>query len=198
MTYYVIVAGNGKTSRTNIEVLLEDHYHAEGDGGVLVLPYEKHPSEGQTWASQLTKDKNKEVVVIDKPNAIKEALKTVKGSKAAAFLLWNDEDEDCLKVLSECNDAGVPSFDLTDGLIQINTKGSLKIEERPQPPIQEQLSMEVPKHIDFNVEEEDEEDEDEDEEYEIDEVDSLYIALDEIARVFATMVVTHVKDQLKK
>jgi hypothetical protein len=197
MTYYVIVAGNGKTSRTNIEVLLEDHYHAEGDGGVLVLPYEKHPSEGQTWASQLAKDKNKEVVVIDKPNAIKEALKTVKGSKAAAFLLWNDEDEDCLKVLSECNDAGVPSFDLTDGLIQINTKGSLKVEERPQPPIQEQLSMEVPKHIDFNVEEDEDED-DEDEEEEIDELDSLYISLDEIARIFATMVVTHVKDQLKK
>ncbi len=58
--------------------------------------------------------------------------------------------------------------------------------------------MEVPKHIDFNIEEEDEDEEDEDEEYEIDEVDSLYVALDEIARVFATMVVTHVKDQLKK
>lgn len=197
MTYYVIVAGNGKTSRTNIEVLLEDHYHAEGDGGVLVLPYEKHPSEGQTWASQLSKDKNKEVVVIDKPGAIKDALKKVKGSKAAAFLLWNDEDEDCLRVLSECTEAGIPSFDLTDGLIQITPKGSLKVQARPQPPLQEQLSIDVPNNIELNVE--DDEDEDDDEEYEeIDDLDSLYVSLDEVARIFATMVVAHVKDQLKK
>ena len=72
----------------------------------------------------------------------------------------------------------------------------MEIKERPEPPIQEQLSMEVPKHIDFNVEEDDEDEEEEEEEF--DELDSLYVSLDEIARIFATMVVTHVKDQLKK
>jgi len=37
--YFVIVAGNGATSRANIEALMEDYYYAGGDGGTLLLPY---------------------------------------------------------------------------------------------------------------------------------------------------------------
>jgi len=40
--YFVIVAGNGATSRANIEALMEDYYYAGGDGGTLLLPYTEH------------------------------------------------------------------------------------------------------------------------------------------------------------
>ena len=37
--YYVIVAGSGSTSRANLEALMEDHFYAHVDDGVVVLPY---------------------------------------------------------------------------------------------------------------------------------------------------------------
>lgn len=207
--YYVIVAGNGKTSRVNVEVLLEDHYHANGDGGVLVVPFVKHPSEGQIWALQLAKARNKEVIVFASEIAnyadiesvsvqvsespMHDAVKKFSTDKTAAFLLWSDEDEDCLNILAECKKANIPAFDLTEGLVQIKPSQEIKFQQEEMP-IHDKVeeTLEIPKHIKLNL------DDDDDEEEEDSDLDVLYESLDEIARVFATMVVSHVKDQLKK
>lgn len=212
--YYVIVAGNGKTSRVNVEVLLEDHYHANGDGGVLVVPFTKTPSEGQLWALQFANAKNKEAIVfttvqgnltnIEKvsaeicSNPISESISKFSKDKTAAFLLWSDEDEDCLNILSECKKANIPAFDLTEGLVQIQPNKEIKFEQEVTPVHEEvkEEGLELPKHIKLNIE--DDEDE-EDEEYdEVDDSDLLYESLDEIAKVFASMVVNHIKDGLEK
>jgi hypothetical protein len=208
--YYVIVAGNGKTSRVNVEVLLEDHYHANGDGGVLVVPFNRVPSEGQVWALQLAKAKKKEAIVfaselanfteIDSvsaqisSNPIKDAVDRFAGDKTAAFLLWSDEDEDCLNILSECNSYNIPAFDLTEGLVQIKPNKEIKFEQESMPvheEIKEEKLFDIPKHIKLNLEDEDEEESEED-------VDLLYESLDEIARIFASLVVQHIKDGLQK
>lgn len=214
--YYVIVAGNGKTSRVNVEVLLEDHYHANGDGGVLVIPFNKTPSEGQIWALQFANAKNKEAIIfttvngnllnIEKVSAeiclnpLFESVDKFSKEKTAAFLLWSDEDEDCLNILSECNKANVPAFDLTEGLVQIKPSQEIKFEQKETPVhdyIKEE-SLEIPKHIKLNIEDEEDEEYEEDEEDETDDSDLLYESLDEIAKIFASMVVSHIKDGLEK
>ena len=52
--YFVLVAGNGESSRANTEALMEDHYYAKGADGTLVLSYEKQPTKSQIFLSSLS------------------------------------------------------------------------------------------------------------------------------------------------
>ena len=134
--YYVLVAGNGNTSRANLEALMEDHYYANGANGVLVLAFNKKPSQGQVFAAQLAKDKNIDILVFNTEedaegipscsvtvvdNPILSAAAHIKKGKSTAFLLWSDEDMECLNALAYCNEVKVPCFDLTDGLNKLTS-----------------------------------------------------------------------------
>ena len=39
--YYVIVAGNGETSRANVEALVEDYVYGHGQDVTFILAYEE-------------------------------------------------------------------------------------------------------------------------------------------------------------
>ena len=110
MKYYVLIAGNGTTSRANLDALMEDHYYANGADGTLVMAYKNKPSQGQVFAAQLARDKSKEIIIFaedsaqfegvpggvnftESKNPIQDAVKHIKGEKAVAFILWDDEDE---------------------------------------------------------------------------------------------------------
>ena len=82
--YYVLVAGKGATSRQNVEALMEDHYYAKGDGGTVVIAIEKHATPSQVFVAQFAKDKNKEIVLVAKPEADL-------GSMPAASVVHDDE-----------------------------------------------------------------------------------------------------------
>jgi hypothetical protein len=131
--YYVLVTGNGKTSRANIEALLEDHYYKNGKSGTIVVAYETKPTPEQVYAIQFSKDKDKEILLFTTesgrfdgaPSAsvelssdpLSSAVDFLRGLKASAFLLWSDEDSGCQTSLALCKDAGIPCFDLTEGLL---------------------------------------------------------------------------------
>ena len=140
---YVLVTGNGTTSRANLEALLEDYFFKKNTEVVLVLSYSAIPSQGQIFAAQFAKDKSKDILVFapndsslkDIPgssftissNPINEATVFIKGS-GKAFLLWNPSDSDCTQTLEQCNVMGIPAHDLTTGLVSLSSKDAVKAE----------------------------------------------------------------------
>lgn len=207
--YYVLVAGSGKTSRANVEALMDDHYYANGDNGAVVIPVIDRPTEGQIWAAQFAKDSNKQVIVIAKPGAsydsipktshsesdspIATAVATIKGDNSVAFLLWSDEDENCLDALALCKEYGVQAKDLTSGLSNITPNDGLVVQERPPVPVQETLPIKPKEEVeDEDIEEEEDIDEEELEEDEEQDYDLTY-ALEVIAEFIAEKVIDEIE-----
>jgi hypothetical protein len=202
--YYILVSGSGKTSRINIEALLDDHFFANAGEPVVVIPVEDKVSDGQIWAAQFSAEKEKKVLVYSKTEVsalkihgvslelsddpVKEAITDFKQNKVAAFLLWNDEDEDCLRTLKYCHDNSVPVFDLTDGLREVKNVKSITIQEKSTPPKEEVDGV-------LTLEQEDEEYE---EEYEETAEEALYAAVQEIARIFVEMISEEIAEVIQK
>ena len=209
--YYVLVAGSGKTSRANVEALMDDHYLANGEKGYLVLPITKRPTDSQTWAAQFAAESKKDVIVFAKadakfdaiqhaslapsPDPLEAAIATIKGEKAAVFLAWDDEDEECTDALALCKEYGVPVFDLTNGLVPILAVENLKTTKRPAPPIQETLFEDAVIVEDLV---EDAEIVDDEEEYD-DEIEvTITAAVEMIAQIFATAIVNEIESRKKQ
>jgi hypothetical protein len=210
--YYVIVAGNGVTTRANLEALMEDHFYANGEHGVVVLPYKDKPSQGQIFAAQLAKDKNKDIVIYTKSgnfNGIPTstmvdgdaatANKDFINEKTVAFLLWDDEDLESANLLADLQ--GIQCFDLTDGLNKLGPSEGARIVE-PVIPTQEQVSTKKKEEPVGEKEEEEEDDEEEadfsdseDEEDLDDEImENLYYGVQAIAQIFAQALVEAMAD----
>ena len=158
--YYVLVAGTGDTSRANIEALMEDYYYSKGDEGTLVVAYEKSPTKAQVFAAQYAKESNKDITVFCNEDAstlgipgasqfpsadpIKFALDNLQGQDAVAYLIWNEDDT---QLLASCISAGVPAFNLSDGLVPLNEVPIREVvAETPSAPVKiappEQLPLE--------------------------------------------------------
>jgi hypothetical protein len=208
--YFVIVAGGGETSRANLEALMEDHYYANGVKGTLVLPYVESPSQAQVFAAQYAKDKSKEILVFNNgsgnfgglpaadfvvdPNPFKKAVDSLKGKKAVAFLLWNDEDPTSQDFLAICSKESIPCFDLTDGLTAITATTGLKPQQEVIFPIQE-LNLPAEEFEEEAEEEEEDEDEEEEEEEQEDEdqlMEDIYNGVLAIANLFARVMASHI------
>ena len=207
--YYVIVAGNGVTTRANLEALMEDHFYANGEHGAVVLPYKDKPSQGQIFAAQLAKDKNKDIIIYTKSGNF-DGLPTstmVDGDttavnkdfvkeKTVAFLLWDDEDSESANLLADLQ--GIQCFDLTDGLNKIGPSEGARIVE-PVIPDQEKVSSKKEKP---NVEEEEEEEGEEESEFsdteeeDLDDevMENLYYGVQAIAQIFAQALVEAMAD----
>lgn len=210
--YYVLVAGKGSTSRQNVEALMEDHYYAKGAEGTVVIPIEKQATPSQVFVAQFAKDKNKEIVLVAKPDTdlgnlpaaslvhdeepLKKAVEIVAGADTAAFLLWDDGDDSSLSVLASCKTANIPCYDLVNGLSEITPSENLK-----EPVKTEFPKAEVVNESEDDDEEEEEIDESEDEEeYEDDEeeaedLEDIYAGVEAIARVFARVLIEEWKAQ---
>lgn len=203
--YYVLVAGNGATSRANVEALLEDHFYINGADGVVVMPIFGNPTPSQVFVAQYAKEKNKEVVyvaseganltnlppasMVNDANPINKSVEIIIGEKTSGFLLWSDEDDVSLDVLVACKKADIQCFDLTEGLLPINPSADIKKTEVINFPEQEKVTKKEEAEEDATEEEEGSEEEDDEEEYDEEEDDegleNLYAGVEEIARIFA-------------
>ena len=217
--YYVLVAGNGETSRANLEALMEDHYYANGSDGTFVLSFDIKPSKTQEFAAQFAKEKNKNIIMFSSqaadfsafPNAsfqlssnpLHDAVKMMSGEKSSAFILWDDEDQASANALAICKESDIPCFDLSDGLTPLTASKGLKEVKEPTFPEKEIVSKEEDEaeEEDGTEEEESEEDEDfEDEETddaEEEALDNLYFGVQEIARIFAAAFVEEIEARKK-
>lgn len=136
-TKFLVIAGNGETTRVNVEALLEDYYRGNGKTDVvLLLPFQDRPSQGQVWAHQVSNDLGVPTTAIAPENAVIMSLgsaslhtasnpvsvvsEMVSGEDAKGFLLWDEEDWFGKSVFSALQEASVPSYDLCMGLVEIS------------------------------------------------------------------------------
>ena len=213
--YYVLVAGKGTTSRQNVEALMEDHYYAKGADGTVVIPIDKQATQSQIFVAQFAKEKNKEIVLVAKENVdvgsmppsslvidndpVKKAVEIVAGSDVKAFLLWDDGDETSLAALSSCKTAGIPCYDLTNGLLTITPSESLKEPEATLFPEAELVSEseedDGEEEEEVGEEEDDDEEEYDDEDEEAEDFEDIYAGVEALARVFARAFIAEWKAQ---
>jgi hypothetical protein len=161
---FLFVAGNGQTSKNNIEALLNDYIvplKQQNIKPVIVPIVLNRASEGQVIAAKFAREKGLDCVVYT-PDAsrlsafpaadfheakepLKEACKLYKGatSKVYGFLLWDDEDQDSADALVTLSAKGIGCYDLTNGLTDITPVAGLKPpKKRAEAPEQEQLTPE--------------------------------------------------------
>lgn len=193
--YYVIVAGDGETSRANVEALIEDYVYGHGQDVIFVFPYEKRPSQGQIFAAQLAKDKSKDILLFCREDANYEGIPSssvshserpfdaacakLKDTNIVAFVLVNDEDHGTNNLLGIFTEYEVPCFDLTEGLIPIKFNPS-SIEEVPAIPEEEVLPEPEVEEDDWEDDEEDLEDEEL--------VEDVYLGIQSLAKLIAREV----------
>jgi hypothetical protein len=178
----ILVAGNGKTSRANVEALIDDYIHANPKV-VIHLYSTDRLSEGQVWLKQYLEEKEIE------HHTKLGSLEVPKG-KTAMFILWDDEDNDSLIALSAAKETDTPAFDLTNGLVALVPPSDLPKVEASKMPVQEMLPVDEA----VVTPDSDDEEDDEDSDYE----DPLYEAIQIIAEIFAESIARELKKVLKK
>ena len=195
--YNVVVAGNGATSRANLEALLEDHFYAKGADGVVFIIEDGKLSQGKIFAEQFSKDKNKPVAHI---KLIDTSMQQFSPANTSCFILWSDEDSECQNALAICTEAGIPCYDLTEGLLPIAPSKNIRVSVNPVIPTAEDT---IPKVVETPyVEPEDEDIEDEDEEddedgYDEDDAGNLFFGIEAIAKIFAKAIVEELEKAKK-
>jgi len=176
----IFVAGNGKTSRANVEALVDDYIQANPKVQ-FSLCSSSGMSEGQVWLKQYLEDKE---ITFTVDKEIKE-ISSVDLDKQAIFILWNDEDTESLNALAIAKSLNICAFDLVHGLFEIQGKEGISGVVAPEIPIQEQIN-------EYEVEPELEDDEED--EYE----DPLYQAINLVASIFAEAIAKELKKVLKR
>ena len=113
----IAVIGNGKTSRANVEALLNDTIESF-DETYIALIYDKTPSEGVVWSKQYADSKNlsyKEYLDLNFSSFVTDN----KDRETKFFILWDDEDFECVEAIRCSQENSIMSFDLTNGLVAI-------------------------------------------------------------------------------
>lgn len=144
--YFILIAGNGTSSRANSEALMEDYFYANGANGALVIAYTGGPTKSQTVAAQYAKEQNKDVIVFcskgamtaglpgatitESENPLLTAFEFIKGQKAWVFNLFN-EDQVNLDILNYSAEFGIEAFDLTNGLLPMAVSAVQNIPSEP-------------------------------------------------------------------
>jgi hypothetical protein len=175
----LVVVGNGKTSRANVEALIDDYIYANPKLELSFYVQDKL-SEGQVWLKQYAQDKE---------ISFKESGSLPKEKDSAFFILWDDEDPACALALATAQDNDIPAFDLTNGLVQLSSPNKLEIIEPPAIPVQEQIPVEDVEEIVSQVTFE----EDDEESYE----DPLYEAIRIVAEIFAETLAKEIVKAMK-
>jgi len=193
----ILITGSGTTSRANVEALLDDYLYANPEL-IVYLAIDGEASQGQIWAAQYAVDKGKSVFAQMTRGSIMMGIPTTVPREQTispivdvcqleknliGFVLWNDEDQACLKAVEILTEYGFPALDLTNGLCEIKIIGNTTKSEPIEIPKSEQLSEVELDNREQETDIETSQDlvEDEEEVYE----DPLYEAINVVAGVVA-------------
>jgi hypothetical protein len=113
----IVVIGNGKTTRSNVDAILSDFVDSVDQAGLIVV-YDKEMSQGAVWAKQFAEDQDISLVEIA-DNNYPALTEHAPAHELRFFMLWDDDDPECQAAASFAQQWGISAFDLTDGLIRI-------------------------------------------------------------------------------
>jgi hypothetical protein len=181
----IIVIGNGKTSRANVEALIDDYIYANPKLHIH-FHYEKAMSEVQFWLKQYAEDKALEYSI----SSGSEELKLGENETVAMFIVWSDEDPESANALVLAKEKGITAFDFTNGLAVLVASDNAKQVKTPEIPEQEELNVEDEEGVTQVTLKETEISEESS--------DPLYDAIDYIAKTIAEAVARELKQVLRK
>lgn len=196
MTEAIVIAGNGTTTRANVEALIDDYFYANKELKVYIA-VNSAISEGQIWAAQYAVDNEISVTAYMTQGAkmtglpleatrqndddpVRKACQ--EHTDIIGFLLWDDEDVESLNALGVLDEYGIQALDLTNGLAVIASANPIKQVKTPEIPQEEQVVEPEPEPAP------------EEEEYE----DPLYEAIRTIAGIFAEELANKLAEVLRK
>ena len=205
----IAVIGNGKTSRANVEALLNDTIESFDETHVALV-YDKAPSEGVVWARQYSESKSipyKEYSDLNFSTFVADN----KDRETKFFILWDDEDFECVEAIRCSQKHNIMSFDLTNGLVAIK---SITTDIKPRqfenmPEVETKVnptdySKKETKYessfvrIEKDQEEEEDYDDEEDDDEEYESSDIILEAVEEIAKIFAVAIASAIKEAMEK
>jgi hypothetical protein len=205
----IAVIGNGKTSRANVEALLNDTIESF-DETYIALIYDKTPSEGVVWAKQYSDSKNityKEYSDLDFSSFVIDN----KDRETKFFILWDDEDFECVEAIRCSQKHNITSFDLTNGLVAIKSittdikprqfENMPEVETKVNPiDYSKKEAKNESNFVKVTVHEDDDEEEDyeDDDEGEYESSDIILEAVEEIAKIFAVAIASAIKEAMEK
>jgi hypothetical protein len=130
---FIVVVGDGETTRSNIEALVTDFFYDRSKDYVLLLPFTERPSQGQVWTHQVFQELGmlttalapEGAIVMNLsssslntvPNPVGAAVEAVEGEEAHIFALV---DEDHPMDLTGFKTAQAPCYNLCRGLMALN------------------------------------------------------------------------------
>lgn len=207
----IAVIGNGKTSRANVEALLKDSVESFDESHIALI-YDKKPSEGVVWSKQYAESTN--VVYKEYPELnFAKFISDSKDKEVKFFILWDDEDFECVEAIRCVQENSFASFDLTNGLVSIKSvTKELAPRQLPinMPDIETKVNADVKKpstyesnFVKVTMTEEEEYEEEEYEEESLDDgeyesSDIIFEAVEEIAKIFAIAVASAIKEAMKE
>lgn len=155
---YLVVAGNGETTRVNVEALLEDHFRGIGKDVMLVLPFTDRPSQGQVWAHQVANELGVQTTVVAPENSMSFGISSssmhpsenplasvvtlVQGELSEAFLLWSEDDPFSKAAREAFKTAGIGCYDLCMGLFELSGAEAPIAPVKPSEPLVAELPLE--------------------------------------------------------
>lgn len=151
---FIVVVGNGETTRSNIEALVADFFYDKSRDYILLLPFIDRPSQGQVWAHQIFQDFKMTTTAIapegsvimnlggasltPAPNPVEAVIEVIRGEEAYVFVL---PEEDHQIDLTGFTEAGVPCYNLCLGLMAIN---AVEPVQKPAEPVSTAVQTPLP------------------------------------------------------
>ena len=191
----IVVMGNGKTTRANVDALLDDMLDSVDEMRVAIV-YDKEMNQELTWVQQYAADKSLPTVFYDR-NDYRTLFSENNVEELKFFSLWDDDDPDSQLAASQAQSKNVSVYDLTNGLMAVSLSQSpiAKPEIASIPKVEEEISpiIELPEEA-----EEDDEELEDDEEGEYDLEETLTILVSELGKIFARSFADEFKRIIKE
>lgn len=145
---FIVVVGDGETTRNNVEALIADFFYDKSKDYILLLPFRDRPSQGQIWAHQIFQDLGMPTTALAPETATvfnlgSSSLNTVLDPMAASIEAVTGEESHVFALITEDNktdltgfiEAQVPCYNLCMGLMAINAVEAAQrpIEAKIQP-----------------------------------------------------------------
>jgi len=191
----IVVIGNGKSTRANVEALISDVADSS-DEVTIATVYGSKQSEGQVWAEQWAQDK--EIPVLQYPDNNYDSLFAETAmNEIQFFMLWDDEDSECQLAASKAQEFAVRMYDLTEGLTLIGMPSMAIIPKPAQAPAHD-IVEEAPALITVEEVLAAQEDPEDESDLVINLDETIQEVLNELADLLAEKIVAEVTRKLSK
>ena len=127
----IVIVGNGKTSRENVEALIDDYIYANKNARFWLLSSNGSLSDGQVYAKQYLEEKKMNFVSDTENTNLQVELES--SDKSAYFILWDEDDRDAKVALSKATEHGIAALDLTNGLFVLTPIELVNNTDKPRP-----------------------------------------------------------------